>query len=579
MKKVERTNELDYIFRKYGAIKLLYMDIAKHDTGETYFKVINRKGAIKVYLLENGDDAEKLNDRIREIYANVTKSNFYFDSNLFKKKILISQELTKNDSIKRSVPTGLYREDSLYRGVFVDVSSISDYKKDCNYISVMPNGSKFNGYYNFEKYDIMREITKEYDNSNTHFLLHGEEVTKDYKEAIKALKKGDKVEISNEISWEIQEFEDFWYYNSELMNKDDYILTYDNQIVDNCSAVYCEDVEDYVHCDNAYYLENEGLYYADTTELTYSELEGTYICDNNVAYVVDNQGHEQPIHRDNLDNYYYDEDEEVYYTYDAYFNDNIIQNYGKTELSPLGSGEKDYFIGIELEMEKEDSTIRERSETIITLLNETYETYADCSILLDWKKDSSLENGVEMVTAPISLDIFKNKVIPLIKKLHENGFTSEKSGRCGNHIHISKNVFSEEAQSRLVLIYAKFEKQIKILSRRGTNNSYCRDVLENFDSLEIENSMKVANSQKNKGKNTAINFSNKNTIEFRVFRGTMCTNKLIANIQLVQLLADWSRKNLTVYDILNLNIADFKNEILANNYEELLNYCIEKEVI
>ena len=85
--------------------------------------------------------------------------------------------------------------------------------------------------------------------------------------------------------------------------------------------------------------------------------------------------------------------------------------------------------------------------------------------------------------------------------------------------------------------------------------------------------------QKNKSKCTAINFSNKNTIEFRVFRGTMNTDKLIANIQLVQLLADWSRKDLTIYDILNLNIADFKNEILRNDYTELLNYCTEKEVL
>ena len=190
-----------------------------------------------------------------------------------------------------------------------------------------------------------------------------------------------------------------------------------------------------------------------------------------------------------------------------------------------------------------------------------------------------MERGVEMVTAPISLEIFKKDIVPVIKKLHENGFTSEKGGRCGQHIHISRNVFSDEEQSRLVLIYAKFEKQIKILSRRGTNNGYCRDVLENFESLEVENSLRIADSQKNKSKFTAINFSNKNTIEFRVFRGTMNTDKLIANIQLVQLLADWSRKNLTIYDILNLNITDLKNEILLNDYTELLAYCTEKEVI
>ena len=578
MKKIDHTNELDYIFRYYWDIKLLYMDITKHDNGEHYFKVINRKGVTNVYMLENGDDAERINNRIREIYANVSKSNFSFNTALFEKKVSISQELTKNnDKVKRDIAVGLYREDSLYKGIFVMIPNCSEYKKEYKYISVMPNGTKINDYYNFEKYELLRDLAKSYDNSNTYYLIDEELITKDWKEAIREAKKGARVEISNEISWEIQEFENFYYYNSELMYKDDYMLTYDNEIVENNNAVYCEDIEDYMHCDNVYYLSNEDIYYSEGSELTYSELEETYIHDYDVAYVIDAQGHEQPVHRDNLANYCFDEDEDVYYADDADFNNNIIiQDYGKTNLPFVSNGKKDYFIGIELEMEKEESPIRERSETIIKILNESEEDYSD---LLEWKKDSSLEHGVEMVTAPISLEIFKDRVVPIVEKLRENGFTSEKGGRCGNHIHISKNVFSEEAQSRLVLIYAKFEKQIKILSRRGTNNGYCRDVLENFDNLEIENSMEIAASQKTKSKCTAINFSNKNTIEFRVFRGTMNTNKLIANIQLVQLIADWSRKNLTIYDILNLNIADFKNEILINDYAELLNYCIEKEVL
>ena len=575
MKRLEHTNELDYIFRRYYNIRLLYMDITKHDDS-TYLKVINRKGLTTVYLLENGDDAEKINDRIKKIYDKITESNMYPNYRSFEEIMSISQELTKNVVVPRSVTVGLYREDSFYKGIFVAVSSASDYKKECKYISVMPNGTKINAYYDFEKYELLRDITKSYDNSNTYYLIDEELVTKDYKKAIIYAKKGARVEISNEISWEIQEFENFYLYSSELMHKDDHTLTYDNEIVDSDDVVYCEDVYQYMHCDNAYYLENEGVYYADNIELTYSELEGTYIHDDNVAYVHDAQGHEQPVHRDNLNNYYFDEDEEIYYIHGAHFNDNIIQDYKKTELPPVSSGKKDYYIGIELEMEKEDSTLNERGEIIVKILNESNDNFIT---LVEWKKDSSLECGVEMVTAPISLDIFKDRIIPIVEKLHENGFTSEKGGRCGNHIHISKNVFSEEEQSRLVLIYAKFEKQIKVLSRRGTNNRYCRDVLENFGSLEVENSLKIASDQKNKSKCTAINFSNTNTIEFRVFRGTMNTNKLIANIQLVQLLADWSRKNLTIYDILNLNIAAFKNEILENNYTELLNYCIEKEVI
>ena len=575
MKKVDCTNELDYIFRHYWDIKLLYMDITKHDNGEHYLKVINRKGVTNVYLLETGDNAEKITDRIRKIYDNVNKSNFNFNIALFEERVSISQELTRNDKVKRDIAVGLYKEDNLYKNVFVMIHNCNKYKKDCKYISVMPNGTKIKGYYNFEKYELLRDIAESYDNSNAYYLINEEEVTKDYKEAIKHVKNGNKVEISSEISWEIQEFENFYWYNSELMYKDDYILTYDNTVVDNNSAVYCEDIEDYMHCDSAYYLANEEMYYSENIELTFSALEDTYIRDYDLAYIVDSQGHEQPVHRDNVENYCYDEEEGVYYT-EEHFNSNIIQDYGKTELPTISSGKKDYFLGIELEMEKEGSTLGERGESIETILNESGEDYSN---LLEWKKDSSLENGVEMVTAPISLEIFKDRIVPIIEKLHENGYTSEKGGRCGNHIHISRNVFSEEEQSRLVLIYAKFEKQIKILSRRGTNNGYCKDVLENFDNLEVENSMKIADSQKNKSKFTAINFSNKNTIEFRVFRGTMNTNKLIANIQLVQLIADWSRKNLTIYDILNLNIVDFKNEILANEYEELLNYCVEKEVL
>ena len=122
MKKVEHTNEMAYIFRKYWDIRLLYMDIAKHGD-ETYFKVINRKGVTNVYLLEKGDDAEKLNDRVKEIYDNVHKSNLGLNSN-FEKRVSISQELTKNDKVKRSVATGLYIEDRLYRGIFVAVSSV-----------------------------------------------------------------------------------------------------------------------------------------------------------------------------------------------------------------------------------------------------------------------------------------------------------------------------------------------------------------------------------------------------------------------------------------------------------------------
>ena len=579
MKKIEITHEINDLFRANYKTNLLFIDLATTGAGESFLKIVNRKGRTYVYALEKNDNIEKLSLRITEIYKNLNKTNLNYIVEDFEDTVRLSNLITTKKNIGRTCKNTLFQEDSFFKNVFVEVHNSTENKKGCKYISVFRNGKVLNHFYDFEKLEKMEEIIKSYDNSNIYYLINEEEelLTKEYKKAIEALKNGDNVEVSSEISWEVLEFENYFLVDDELLSKDDYTLTYDNQVIDNADVVYCEDVGAYVYYGDAFYLADENMHYYDDAELTYSELEETYILDSMLAYVIDNQGHEQAVHVDSLDNYYFDEDEGVYYTDEAHFNNSIIQNYGKTALPFVSSGKKDYYIGIELEMEKEDSTLKERNDIIVSVLNNNDNN--NFSNLLDWKKDGSLEKGVEMVTAPISIDIFQEKIIPVIEKLKAAGFTSEQGGRCGNHIHISKNVFSEEAQSRLVLIYAKFEKQIKILSRRGTNNSYCKDVLENVASLEVENSMQVADRQKNKSKCTAINFSNKNTIEFRVFRGTMNTNILIANIQLVQLLADWSRKNLTVYDILNLNINDFKNEIITNAYNELLDYCIEKEVI
>ena len=247
-------------------------------------------------------------------------------------------------------------------------------------------------------------------------------------------------------------------------------------------------------------------------------------------------------------------------------------------MAPIDKGDKQYYVGIELEMEKDLTDKEEREEDILAILDaENVKDYYDK--LLDWKEDSSLEDGVEMVTAPISLEIFKKEIVPIVKRLQEKGYTSEKWGRCGNHIHISKNAFDEQAQARLILIYARFESIIKILSRRNENTEYCKDVLNTVSAISIDNADEVVKTQKEKRKNTAINFNNSNTIEFRTFRGTMNTDVLIANIQLVQLIADLSLQDLSVQNILDLTFNQLINKMFEADYRELVNYCDKKGLL
>ena len=73
MKKLDHTPELDYLFQNYGDINRLYMYTIKYDES-SYFKVITRKGVVNVYLLEEGDDAEKLKNKLKEIRNKLKKA-------------------------------------------------------------------------------------------------------------------------------------------------------------------------------------------------------------------------------------------------------------------------------------------------------------------------------------------------------------------------------------------------------------------------------------------------------------------------------------------------------------------------
>ena len=56
----------------------------------------------------------------------------------------------------------------------------------------------------------------------------------------------------------------------------------------------------------------------------------------------------------------------------------------------------------------------------------------------------------------------------------------------------------------------------------------------------------------------------------------MNTNVLIANIQLVQLIADLALQELSIQDILDLTLNQLINKMFEADYKELIAYCDKK---
>jgi hypothetical protein len=214
----------------------------------------------------------------------------------------------------------------------------------------------------------------------------------------------------------------------------------------------------------------------------------------------------------------------------------IIKNYHykPTKLKFLKEKyEHPLYLGVELEVEPFlfDGILENLQKTAVEFKNFLKKELLENFIYL--KTDSSI-HGFEIVTHPFTLK-YAHKHIKWHKMLEwliENHYTSFKSGRCGLHVHLDKNYFDEMDVIKMRTFFSGTSNEIFKFSRReGKDNQYC--IYEPF------NKRNFFNSSQN-GRHSALNINtNKNTIEIRVFRGTLNTNRFIASLQFCDALANF----------------------------------------
>ncbi|MCF2664389.1 amidoligase family protein [Oscillibacter valericigenes] len=244
------------------------------------------------------------------------------------------------------------------------------------------------------------------------------------------------------------------------------------------------------------------------------------------------------IHVD--DAYYEDDDEDDPLCYDCHTharrNKMIEDYYYKPE--PLFRGDGSRYFGVELEIDgagEDDASARKVME--IANGNGLENLYC--------KHDGSLDDGFEMVTHPMTLE-YHMKEMPWGKILQEAirlGYTSHQANTCGLHVHVNRDAFgdSEEAQdaviARILYFFEKNWEELLKFSRRtprqlerwATRYGYKDQPKELLDH---------AKKGYHGGRYTSVNLTNVDTIEFRIFRGTLKFNTLIATLQLLDRICD-----------------------------------------
>jgi len=185
------------------------------------------------------------------------------------------------------------------------------------------------------------------------------------------------------------------------------------------------------------------------------------------------------------------------------------------------STEEELYLGVELEVEIDHSVANN------DFLN---------SPCIYMKKDGSLNNGFEIISHPMTLSYHKKqfKWRDLLEGLISNDGKSHNTDTCGIHVHVSKNTIKAKEQWKLVEFMYKCRNNISILSRRKIFR-YCefKDTLA-YGIVEHDRLLHdvIMNCKpRNRDRYAALNFQNANTIEFRIFRGTLKSNTFFACLE------------------------------------------------
>ncbi len=190
---------------------------------------------------------------------------------------------------------------------------------------------------------------------------------------------------------------------------------------------------------------------------------------------------------------------------------------------------------------------------------------------------------MEIVSHPMTLNYHINYMPwqDVLETAIRLGYSSHKTDTCGLHIHVNKKSLGdtqqlqEERISRILYFVEHHWEELLKFSRRTEyqmNRWAARYGYKNNPAEMIEHAKKHSN-----GRYSCVNITNYETIEFRMFRGTLKLNSLIAAIQLVDIICEMAN-TFSDDEIKSIGWTEFAESIDTEEYPELITYLKERRL-
>jgi hypothetical protein len=214
------------------------------------------------------------------------------------------------------------------------------------------------------------------------------------------------------------------------------------------------------------------------------------------------------------------------------------------------------YLGVELECELKARGESENMESTVARL-------AACKDFAGWalcKHDGSLDMGFEVVTAPSDLPEHKKRWGAILRILRQD-MSSWRRLSTGLHVHLSRSWFSALDLAKFVYFINAEENRRQIVAVAGrTSPDFGR-----LQKKKLDQSACVPY-----GRYEAVNLNNPRTIEVRMFKGTLNTQHVLADVEFCHALAHYVKQA----SVAACTWPPFWSYVLthAKTYRHLVNY-------
>lgn len=257
----------------------------------------------------------------------------------------------------------------------------------------------------------------------------------------------------------------------------------------------------------------------------YSEYHECYVHHDDAVSALNRHGDEITIHQD-CDDFTYDDDEETYVHMHYEKRGNVLRRYHSSKhdnafrlVHSAWSQENERYFGIELEVECRKGRPYQHAERLNEVLND-----GTLGQRCMFEEDGSLSNGFEIITQPMGLDTHYQFWEWLNVKQNIADLRSHDTSTCGLHIHVNRNNINTMQLNKLaVFVHAPDNSNlIRAIARRyGVG----------YASMHTKKLGTAHRESRSDPRYEAINMTGRNTIEFRLFKGTLKMQSLLAALE------------------------------------------------